>query len=116
MEFNNFETKNEMMEKPNNYMALSIVSTILSVCSIWCLGLILGIIAIVMSSQSTSKFNNGDYDGSVKSAKVAKILGIISLVLTVIGIIAYYSFFQEVGGVEGFKEMMEQAIEEANNQ
>lgn len=116
MEFNNFETKNVIMEKPNNYMALSIVSTILSVCSIWCLGLILGIIAIVMSSQSTSKYNNGDYNGSVKSAKVAKILGIISLALTVIGLIAYYVYFQEVGGVEGFKELMEQAIEEANNQ
>lgn len=116
MEFNSFETKEVVLEKPNNYMALSIVSTILSVCSVWCLGLILGIIAIVMSSQSTSKFNNGDYNGAVKSAKTAKILSIIALVLTVAGIIAYYFFFQEVGGIEGFQELMQQAIEEAENQ
>lgn len=116
MEFNNFETKKEIMEKPNNHMALSIVSTILSVCSIWCLGLILGIIAIVMSSQSTSKFTNGDYNGAVKSAKTAKILSLISLALTVIGLVAYYFFFKEVGGIEGFQELMEQAMEEGRNQ
>lgn len=101
-------------EKPNNYLALSIVGTVLGFCS--CIGLITGIIAIVMSSQSTTKYNQGNYSGAVSSAKTAKILGLVSIGLFVLSIIRAYFNIQEMGGWEGMMEQMNEAIEAANNQ
>lgn len=84
------EDQNEIhLPMPNNYMALSIISTILGICgSICCINLILGIIAIVFSAQVKTKYNRGDYYGALKASKNAKILSIIALVLGVIGLAA----------------------------
>jgi Ca2+/Na+ antiporter len=69
----------EKREMPKNNMALAIVGTILGCCSPYCLGLILGIVAIVMSTQVKNKFEEGDFEGAEKSAKNAKILAFISI-------------------------------------
>lgn len=82
--------------KPDNYLVLSIVSTVLGLCS--CLGLILGIIAIVFATQVDSKYTMGDYDGSLKASNNAKILSIIALVFGILGIIANIIYFVVVGG------------------
>ena len=116
MDQSKFNSIEELREKPNNYMALSIIATIFSLCSFWCTGFIVGVIAIVMSSQSTSKYNKGDYTGSVSSAKTAKILGLIALA---IGIASYaYAFYsiQQAGGIEVFIEEFKAAVEQGQYQ
>ena len=104
---------------PNNYMALTISATavgLLLCLSNCCISMILGIIAIVFSTQVNSKFAMGDYRGAESSSNTAKILGIVSLVLTAvsfIGTIIYYIiFFNSIGGWEGYMEMIQEMIEQ----
>ena len=54
---------------PNNNMTLAIIAAVLGPCSPCCIGLILGIIAIVLSSQVKTKFERGDFAGANSSAK-----------------------------------------------
>ena len=74
-------------EMPKNNMALAITSTVLGMCSSYCIGFILGIVAIVMASQVKKKFEDGDIEGAEKSAKNAKTLAYISLALFIASII-----------------------------
>lgn len=111
MEFNEFEKMDDFRDKPNNYMALSIVATVLGLCS--CVGLIVGIVAIVMSAQSSSKFKNGDYEGSVKAAKTAKILGLVTLAIFVVHMIYSWYSIQQLGGWDAYIESIREAIEAA---
>ncbi|MHC5353587.1 CD225/dispanin family protein [Myroides sp. LJL115] len=116
MDQSKFNSIEELREKPNNHMALSIIATIFSLCSFWCTGFIIGVIAIVMSSQSTSKYNKGDYSGSLSAAKTAKILALIAFV---IGLATYaYTFYtiQQAGGIEIFIEEFKTAIEQGQYQ
>lgn len=77
--------------RPNNNLVLAIVSAVLSLCTCCgyasCIGLILGIIAIVFSSQVDSKFNVGDVDGAYKAASNSKLLSYIALATVVVSII-----------------------------
>ncbi|MBB1140789.1 CD225/dispanin family protein [Myroides sp. WP-1] len=117
MEQNNFEqnfdafstqAQNQMPAKPNNYLALSIISTILGFCS--CIGLILGIVAIVMSAQSGSKYDKGDYEGAVKAAKTAKILSLIVLATVILSFIYSWFSIQAIGGWDAYMEMFEEGM------
>lgn len=101
------QSQHQMPAKPNNNLALAIVSTVLGMCS--CIGLVLGIVAIVMATQSNTKYANGDYEGAVKAAKNAKILSFIVLGLVVLGIIYMWMSIQSVGGWDAFKEIIEEA-------
>lgn len=101
--FENFDNK----EMPKNNMGLSIVGTILGICSPFCCpGLILGIIAIVFSSQVKKKFESGDFAGAEKAAKNAKLLALIAIALGVIGII--YSALNWDDTMNQYQQMMEQ--------
>ncbi len=103
--FENFDHK----EMPKNNMGLSIVGTILGICSPFCCpGLILGIIAIVFSTQVKKKFEAGDFAGSEKASKNAKLLALIAIVLGVIGII--YSAMNW----DAQMEQIQQAIDQYN--
>jgi len=82
--------------KPNNYLVMAIVATVLGLCS--CIGLILGIVAIVYATQVDSKYNLGDYAGAESSAKSAKTFSIISLVVDGIGILINVIYMVVVGG------------------
>ncbi len=82
------ETNQVQQPKPNNHMAMAIVSTVLSVITCTLLGLIPGIVSIVMASQVNSKYNAGNHEAAQKSSKNAKIAWIISIVITV-GILIY---------------------------
>jgi len=93
-------------EMPNNNMALAIVGTILGCCSPYCLGFILGIVAIVMSTQVKKKFEEGDYDGAEKSAKNAKILALVAIGLFVTLLIMIGLKWDEL--IEVFTLAMEQ--------
>lgn len=111
-----FQAQPEPM--PENYMTLSIVATVvgfLTCCSSCCISGILGIIAIVFSSQVTSKYTSGDMNGAISSAKTAKILGIISLVITgiaLLGSIIYYAIVISTVGAETFMEQYMEALEQ----
>ncbi len=74
----------ENREMPKNNMGLAILGTILGCCSPYCLGLIIGIVAIVMSSQVKKKFEAGDFEGAEKSANNAKILALIAIGLFIL--------------------------------
>jgi len=93
-------------EMPKNNMALAITSTVLGMCSSYCIGFILGIVAIVMSSQVKKKFEEGDFEGAEKSAKNAKTLAYISLALFAASII--FMIFNWDNMMEQFNLAMEQ--------
>ncbi len=81
----NTSTSFNMEEMPDNYMTLSVVSTVvgwLTCCCSCGVSGILGAIAIIFSSQVSTKFMCGDVYGASSSSKTAKILGIISLVIS----------------------------------
>ncbi|MDR0823534.1 MAG: CD225/dispanin family protein [Prevotella sp.] len=102
--------------KPANNLALPIVATVLSLITccgyVSCLGVILGIIAIVFSTQVDSKYALGDYAGAENAAKYAKILSFIAFGTIVISIILVIVSIIMNGGidtmVERYKETMEQ--------
>ena len=99
--------------KPNNNLPLAIVGTILGFCSPCCIGLILGIIAIVFSTQVDSKYNIGDYFGAEGAAKNAKILAFIAIGLGVIGLI--WNIIQIATlGTTGFMEYYQQYLEQVS--
>jgi hypothetical protein len=117
MDFNQFENQvAETREKPKNNMGLSITATVLGMCSFWCIGLVLGIIAIVMSSQSTSKYKNGEYEASVKAANTAKKLAIVAILLFVIAIGKAAYDIISAGGFEAYFGTIMEQVRAAQNQ
>jgi len=74
-------------EVPKNNMGLAIAGAILGCCSPCCIGLILGIVAIVMSTQVKKKFEANDFDGAEKSAKNAKLLAFIAIGIAIVYLI-----------------------------
>lgn len=103
---------------PKNNMTLAIVATILGMCSVYCSGLILGIIAIVMSSQVKTKYEQGNYEGALSSAKTSKTLSLIALGLVVIGLAMLIYSVMSIGFdgyIEQYKEIFEQAQEQGRN-
>jgi len=102
------QTQHQMPAKPNNNLALSIVATILGFCS--CIGLILGIVAIVMAVQSGKKYDQGDFEGAVKSAKNAKIISLIVLAIFVLNIAYSWYNIQQLGGWDAYMETIQEAL------
>ncbi|SEK22743.1 Interferon-induced transmembrane protein [Aquimarina amphilecti] len=72
--------------RPNNHLALAIISTILCC-------LITGIVSIIYSTQVNSKYDAGDYEGAVAASKNAKLWGLIGIGMGVVIAIAYFAFF-----------------------
>lgn len=103
---------------PENYMVLSIVATVIgcvTCCTSCCVSAILGIIAIVFSSQVSTKYISGDYEGALNSGKTAKTLAIVSLALTgvaFLGTMIYYAIVFSTAGFETFMDQYMEALEE----
>jgi hypothetical protein len=80
-------------EKPNNYLALSIVVSVLGFC--WCLPLIFGIVAIVYATKVDSEWKAGHAEEARQASEKAKlfviIAGVLIAVLFVINIISGFS-------------------------
>ena len=72
--------------RPNNYLALAIISTILC-----CLPL--GIVSIIYSTKVNSAYDLGNFDEAEKNSKNAKTWGIASIVVAAVGWIIYMMFF-----------------------
>ncbi len=102
-------------EKPNNNLALAIIATIVSLitCCGWisCIGVILGIIAIVFSTQVDSKYFAGDYVGAESSAKNAKLLSLIAIGTVVLSVVWIIVSIIMAGGVAAIMEQYETMME-----
>lgn len=72
---------------PSDYLVGNIILTVLGLCS--CIGLVLGIVGIVFSSQVKSKYALGDYAGALSASNTAKILFIINLVLSILAVLGW---------------------------
>jgi len=95
---------------PANNMSLAIVGTVLGLCSPCCIGLIVGIIAIVQASSVNSKFTAADYTGAASAAKSAKTMAYIAIGLGVLGLIINIITVISFGGVSAYMEYMQQAM------
>lgn len=102
-------------EKPNNNLALAIIATIVSLitCCGWvsCVGVILGIIAIVFSTQVDSKYYAGDYAGSESAAKNSKLLSLIAIGTVVLSIVWIIVSIIMAGGISAIMEQYETMME-----
>jgi cytochrome c biogenesis protein CcdA len=116
-----YQTNNNQMDnldefsrppKPDNNLVLSIVGTVLGLCSPCCIGLILGIVAIVFSSQVDTKYNQGDYNAAIDSAKKAKTFALIAIGLFVVGIIINIIMLL-LGGMDSYMDWYKDILEQA---
>ncbi|WP_368564147.1 CD225/dispanin family protein [Pseudoxanthomonas sp. UTMC 1351] len=89
-----------------NYLAWSIISTVLATCLCCPLGLI-GIVAIVFSSQVNSKLNQGDIDGARRASANAKTWCWVATALAIIGLLINIIMFA-TGGAETYLQMIQQ--------
>ena len=73
-------------QRPNSYLALAIISTILC-----CLPT--GIVSIIYATQVNSAYEDGNYDKALSASKNAKTWGSVSIVVAAVGWIVYVLIF-----------------------
>jgi len=76
-------------KRPDSYLALSIISTILC-----CLPI--GIVSIIYATKVNSNYEDGNYDEAVRASKNAKTWGLVSIG---IGVLFYLGFFLLYGAI-----------------
>jgi cytochrome c biogenesis protein CcdA len=91
---------------PSTNMALAITAAIVGCCSPCCIGLILGIVAIVMATQVKKKFESNDFEGAASSSKNAKLLALIAIGIAVVYLL--YIGLNWGDTMEQFNDVMEQ--------
>lgn len=89
-----------------NHLAWAIVSTVLATCFCCPIGLI-GIVAIVYSTQVNSKLNAGDIDGARQASNNAKTWSIVASVLAVLGLVINIGLITSMGGVDGYMDWVQ---------
>ena len=89
-----------------NHLAWAIVSTVLATCLCCPIGLI-GIVAIVFSTQVNSKLAAGDFAGAEQASKNARTWSIVATVLAGIGLLLTIAFLS-MGGMAQYSEMLQQ--------
>ncbi|KRG71595.1 CD225/dispanin family protein [Pseudoxanthomonas dokdonensis] len=89
-----------------NYLAWSIISTVLATCLCCPLGLI-GIVAIVFSSQVNGKLNQGDIEGARRASANAKTWCWVATAFAIIGLLINIVMLA-TGGMQTYIEMMQQ--------
>jgi len=72
--------------RPNNYLALAIISTI-----ICCLPA--GVVSIIYSTKVNGLYEDGQYEEAKKASKNAKTWGMISVGVALLGWIIYFLIF-----------------------
>ncbi|RZS90439.1 CD225/dispanin family protein [Aquimarina brevivitae] len=86
--------ENNQPPRPNNYLALSIISTILCC-------LVTGIVSIIYSTQVNTKYDAGDYAGAEQASKNAKTWALVGIIAGAVIILGYFLIF----GAAFFSEM-----------
>ena len=89
-----------------NYLAFSIIATVLATCLCCPLGLI-GIVAIVFSSKVNTLLNQGDIEGARRASAQAKTWSWVAAALAIIGLLINIAMFA-TGGMESYMQMMQQ--------
>ena len=79
MEENTPNQQQETPKKPNNHMAMAIITTVLPIITCTFFSLPAGVVSIVFASKVNSQFNSGNIEGAQKSSKYAKIAWIVAL-------------------------------------
>lgn len=95
--------------KPKNYLVENIVASVVGVACCCGVNLIPGIIGIVFSIQSDSKYNAGDYAGAAGAANTAKTLFYVTAGLVLLGLLINLVYFF-VAGVSLFTGMQERGL------
>jgi uncharacterized membrane protein len=72
--------------RPNSYLALAIISTILC-----CLPT--GIVSIIYATKVNSLYEDGNYDEATQASKSAKTWGLVSIGIAVVGWLIYMLIF-----------------------
>ena len=72
--------------RPNSYLALAIISTI-----ICCMPL--GIVSIVYATKVNTLYADGNYDEAIRASKNAKTWGLVSVGVAVVGLLIYILIF-----------------------
>jgi hypothetical protein len=96
-----------------NYLAWSIVITILGFCLCCVVGAIPGVVAIVFATQVNSKLNADDRAGAEQASKNAKLWCWITTGLVVLGLLLNIVSYA-TGGAERYREMLEQIEAQQN--
>lgn len=89
-----------------NYLAFSIIATVLATCLCCPLGLI-GIVAIVFSSKVNTLLNQGDFDGARRASAQAKTWSWVAAALAGIGLLINIAVFA-TGGMQSYLEAAQQ--------
>lgn len=115
MDYSNQSTQSsfeDIRPKPQNNLVLAIVGTIIGICSPCCIGIIVGIVAIVFATQVNSKYDAGDYSGAEKSAKNSKLLSYVAIGLGILGLV--YSIIMIItGGMDAYMEQYNAILDNA---
>lgn len=90
-----------------NYLAWSIIATVLSLCFCCIVGTIPGIVAIVFSSKVNTLLRQGDFAGAQRASATAKIWCWVTTGLVIIG--ALWSIYAwSTGGMAQYQQILEQ--------
>ncbi len=89
-----------------NYLAWSIIATVLATCLCCPLGLV-GIVAIVFASKVNSALDRGDIDGARRASANAKTWCWVTTALAIIGLLINIWMFTS-GGMAEYQQLMEQ--------
>ena len=94
-------------ERIPNYLAWSIVVTILSLCLCCVIGTIPGIVAIVFSSKVNSALDRGDFAEAKRSSDTAKLWCWITTGLCALGLLINIGVMA-TGGMASYTERLQQ--------
>jgi hypothetical protein len=89
-----------------NYLAWSIIATVLATCLCCPLGLV-GIVAIVFASKVNTLLNQGDIAGAQRASANAKTWCWVATALAILGLLINIVVFA-TGGTESYLQMMQQ--------
>ena len=89
-----------------NYLAWSIIATVLATCLCCPLGLV-GIVAIVFANKVNTLLNQGDIAGAQRASTNAKTWCWVATALAIIGLLINIVMFA-TGGAESYMQMMQQ--------
>jgi interferon-induced transmembrane protein len=89
-----------------NYLAWSIIATVLATCLCCPLGLV-GIVAIVFANKVNTLLNQGDVAGAQRASANAKTWCWVATALAIIGLLINIVMFA-TGGAESYLQMMQQ--------
>jgi len=90
-----------------NYLAWSIIATVLSLCFCCIVGTIPGVVAIVFASKVNSLLRQGDFAGAHRASATAKIWCWVATGLVIVGAI-FNIYWYSTGGMAQYQQILEQ--------